>query len=64
MDVEEDDLFAFAKGAFSTDDILALIVEFTTIDDEVVIVAVVAFHKLDTLSELLAALPPGDDGRL
>ena len=63
LDVEEDGLFPESVMIDSTDHVLSAILQLDSVDDERVVIAVVALHELDTLLQLAVFMRPGDSGR-
>lgn len=63
LDVEEDDFFAVSVMILCSDDVFASVVEFHSVDDEGVVVAVVALHELHGLTELGVVVVPREHRR-
>ena len=63
LHVQEDGLLAEAVVALGADHVLAAVGEFDAVDDERVVVAGVAPHVLDRLSQLQVVAVPGDGRR-
>ena len=63
MNVEEDGLFPESVVIDGADHVLSTILELDSIDDEGVIVAVVALHELDALLQFAVVVRPSDSGR-
>lgn len=59
LNVQEHDFLPVAVVVLGSDDVLSSVVQLDSVDDEVIVIVAVSFHKLDTLLELLVIVVPG-----